>query len=139
MTNNGVITLACKSKSAKAVADRFAQLAEDAGLLIFARIDHGANASQVGLDLRPTELIIFGNPRGGSPLMLDRQIAGLDLPFKALVWQDATGAVWLSYNSPARLAGRHGLSDASRPVIAAIEAGMARLAGAAQSFDPETG
>src|SRR5262245_61261901 len=77
MSDNGVITVACKSKSAKAVADRFAKLAEDAGLLIFTRIDHGANASQVGLELRPTELIIFGHPKGGTPLMQDQQIAGL--------------------------------------------------------------
>jgi uncharacterized protein (DUF302 family) len=131
MGDSGIVTLVCKSRSVRSVADHFVQLVEGAGLLTFARIDHGANATEAGLELRPTELIIFGNPKGGSPLMQDKQIAGLDLPFKALVWEDAAGVVRLSYNSPAWLAERHGLSEASRPVIAAIEAGMQRLAGAA--------
>lgn len=135
MNENGVITLACKARSAKVVADRFIALAEGAGLSIFARIDHGTNAAAAGLELRPTELIIFGSSRGGSPLMQDQQIAGLDLPFKALVWQDASGVIQFSYNSPRWLAERHGLSEASQPTIEAIEAGMTRLAGAASAFE----
>jgi uncharacterized protein (DUF302 family) len=78
------------------------------GMTIFARIDHGAGAAEVGLPLRPTELLIFGSPKGGTPLMQSAQTAGIDLPLKVLVWQDAAGATWLSYNDPAWIAGRHG-------------------------------
>jgi uncharacterized protein (DUF302 family) len=135
MAHHGVVTVACKSSSVRAVADYFVKLVESAQLLVFARIDHGTNATEAGLDLRPTELIVFGNPKGGTPLMQDNQMAGLDLPFKALVWKDADGTVWLSYNNPAWLAARHDLSEASRPAIAAIEAGMTRLAGAVGQFE----
>src|SRR5215472_8175393 len=79
------------------------------GLTIFARIDHSAGAMDVGLTLRPTELIIFGNARGGTPLMQSVQTTGIDLPLKALVWEDAAGHTWLSYNDPSWLAKRHGL------------------------------
>jgi uncharacterized protein (DUF302 family) len=67
---------------------------------VFARIDHGAGAAEVGLTLRPTELIIFGNARGGTPLMQSSQTVGIDLPLKALVWQDAAAQTWISYNQP---------------------------------------
>ena len=65
-------------------------------MTVFARIDHAANAAAVGLSLRPTEVVLFGNPKGGTLLMQDQQPAGIDLPLKALVWQDAEGKVWLS-------------------------------------------
>jgi uncharacterized protein (DUF302 family) len=78
-------------------------------LTVFARIDHAAGAAEVGLTLRPTELIIFGNARGGTPLMQASQTAGIDLPLKALVWQDAAGKTWLSYNEPSWIVQRHGL------------------------------
>ena len=80
------------------------------GLTVFARIDHAAGASGAGLSLRPTEVLIFGNAKGGTPLMQPVQTIGIDLPLKALVWQDATGETWLSYNDPAWLAARHGLN-----------------------------
>ena len=86
------------------------------GMTVFARIDHAAGASAVGLSLRPTEVLIFGNARGGTPLMQLVQTIGIDLPLKALVWQDASGDTWLSYNDPAWLAQRHGLSGAEAPV-----------------------
>ncbi len=70
------------------------------GLTVFARIDHAAGAAQVGLALRPTEVLIFGNARGGTPLMQSSQTAGIDLPLKCLVWQDEAGKTWLSYNDP---------------------------------------
>ena len=70
------------------------------GLTIFARIDHAAGAAEVGLKLRPTQLIVFGNARGGTPLMQSVQTIGIDLPLKALVWQDAAGKTWISYNEP---------------------------------------
>jgi len=77
------------------------------GLNVFARIDHAAGATEVGLTLRPTELIIFGNARGGTPLMQLSQTAGIDLPLKALVWQDAANNTWLSYNEPSWILHRH--------------------------------
>lgn len=79
------------------------------GMTIFARIDHSAGASEVDLVLRPTVLLIFGNARTGTPLMQDNQSAGIDLPLKALVWQDALGNTWLSYNEPHWIGARHGL------------------------------
>jgi len=92
------------------------------GLTVFARIDHGAGAAAVGMPLRPTELLIFGNARGGTPLMEANQSVGIDLPLKALVHQDDAGKVWLSYNDPSWIAQRHGLSAA---VTASVQA-MAR-------------
>src|ERR1700745_1646319 len=80
------------------------------GLTVFARIDHAEGASAAGLPLRPTEVLIFGNAQGGTPLMQAVQTIGIDLPLKALVWQDASGQTWLSWNDPAWLATRHGLS-----------------------------
>jgi uncharacterized protein (DUF302 family) len=82
------------------------------GLTVFARIDHAEGASAAGLSLRPTEVLIFGNAKGGTPLMQAVQMIGIDLPLKALVWQDAAGDTWLSYNDPAWLAARHGVSEA---------------------------
>ena len=75
---------------------------------VFARIDHAAGAQKVGKTLRPTELLIFGNPQGGTPLMECAQSAGIDLPLKALAWEDAQGQAWLGWNDPAWLAKRHG-------------------------------
>src|SRR4051794_39663569 len=106
-------------------------------MTVFARIDHATGAAAVGLSLRPTELLIFGNAKGGTPLMQSAQTMGIDLPLKALVWQDPSGSTWLSYNDPGWLAKRHGLGDHSghtdRTVIAmraALDA-MARAASAA--------
>ena len=81
------------------------------GMSIFARIDHAAGAREAGLELRPTEVIIFGNARGGTPLMQLNQTAGIDLPLKALVWQDAGNQSWISYNEPNWIAQRHGLTN----------------------------
>ena len=83
---------------------------------MFARIDHAAGAAEVGLTLPPTELIIFGNARGGTPLMQSEQTVGIDLPLKALVWQDAAGKTWLSYNEPRWIAQRHKVANAERAV-----------------------
>jgi uncharacterized protein (DUF302 family) len=91
----------------KATIDRFESVAKSRGLTVFARIDHAAGAQKIGKALRPTELLIFGNPQGGTPLMECAQTAGIDLPLKALAWQDAAGAVWLGYNEPGHLVHRH--------------------------------
>ena len=105
------------------------------GLTVFARIDHAGGAAEVGLSLRPTELLIFGNAKGGTPLMESVQTIGIDLPLKALVWQDASGNTWLSYNDPNWLAKRHGLgheADAAVKAIAAALDAMAKTATAPQ-------
>lgn len=79
------------------------------GMQIFARIDHGGEAKKVGLTMRPTELLIFGNPKGGTALMVAKPTAAIDLPMKALAWEDEDGKVWLTYNSPELLHERHGV------------------------------
>ena len=93
------------------------------GLSVFAHIDHAAGAASVGLPLRPTDLLIFGNAKGGTPLMQSVQTIGIDLPLKILVWQDAAGSTWLSYNDPEWLAKRHGLgAEIEAPVRAMANA-----------------
>lgn len=91
----------------KTTIDRFEAGAKARGLNVFARIDHAAGAQKIGKTLRPTELLIFGNPQGGTPLMECAQTAGIDLPLKVLAWQDAGGTVWLAYNEPRYLMHRH--------------------------------
>jgi uncharacterized protein (DUF302 family) len=93
------------------------------GMKVFARIDHAAGASEAGLELRPTQLIIFGNARGGTPLMQSAQTVGIDLPLKALVWEDASGTTWLSYNEPSWIAKRHGVANAD-PVVSKMSAAL---------------
>jgi uncharacterized protein (DUF302 family) len=101
------------------------------GMTIFARIDHAAGAAEAGLTLRPTELLIFGNAKGGTPLMQSDQTMGIDLPLKALVWQDAAGKTWLSYNDPSWLAKRHGMGADVEPTVAAMTAALNAVATAA--------
>ena len=113
MAENGLTTISSQH-SVKATIDRLENVAKAKGLTIFARIDHAAGATSVGLPLRPTELLIFGNARGGTPLMQLAQTVGIDLPLKALAWEDAAGKTWLSYNEPAWLAERHGVERARR-------------------------
>jgi uncharacterized protein (DUF302 family) len=127
MSSNGLITVASKF-SVRSTLDRLTAAVTSAGLLVFARINHGSLAEEVGLGLRPTELLIFGHPKGGTPLMQDKQTAGIDLPVKALAWEDEEGAVWLTYNEAAWLATRHELGAASSDAVKAIEAGLATLA-----------
>lgn len=106
----GLVSLASRF-SVEETAERFAAAVEKAGLKIFARIDHAAGAAGVGMSLRPTRLILFGSPKVGTALMSSDQRAGIDLPLKALAWEDAQGRVWLSYNSPDYLLGRFGIRD----------------------------
>ena len=102
------------ANSVKETITRFEATAKERGLMIFARIDHAAGAQKIGKTLRPTELLIFGNPQGGTPLMECAQSAGIDLPLKALAWEDASGQVWLGYNDPQYLAARHGAKDCAQ-------------------------
>jgi uncharacterized protein (DUF302 family) len=98
---------------------------------VFARIDHADGAAKAGLPLRPTALVMFGHAKGGTPLMQDRQTAGIDLPLKALAWEDADGKVWLTCNDAAWIAQRHGLGPASRQAVQAMAAGVAAAVKAA--------
>lgn len=91
--------------------DRLEKAVTGKGMTVFARIDHAKGAAKIGKSLRPTELLIFGNPKVGTLLMQSNQEAGLDLPLKALAWQDNSGTVWLTYNDPGYLVERHQISD----------------------------
>jgi len=97
------------------------------GMKVCDRIYHAAGAAEAGFELRPTELIIFGNARGGTPLMQSAQTVGIDLPLKALVWEDASGTTWLSYNEPSWIAHRHGVAHAA-PVVSKMSAALSAMA-----------
>jgi uncharacterized protein (DUF302 family) len=101
------------------------------GMTVFARIDHAAGAAAVGLSLRPTEVLIFGNAKAGTPLMQSVQTIGIDLPLKALVWQDASGNTWLCYNDPDWLAKRHGLGGETEAAVKMMTGALAAVAKAA--------
>lgn len=115
--------------SAKDTMDRFAAVVKERSLNVFARIDHAAGAAKIGKSLRPTEVIIFGNPQGGTPFMECAQTVGIDLPLKALVWQDASSQVWLGYNDPVYLAKRHGIAGC--PVAVKLGKALAGMTEAA--------
>ena len=115
--------------SAKDTMDKLEGIVKQRGLNVFARIDHAGGAIKIGKTLRPTELLIFGNPQGGTPLMECAQSAGIDLPLKALVWEDASAQVWLGYNDPAFLAQRHGAANC--PVVENLRKALSGIADAA--------
>lgn len=125
MDVNGLTTLP-SAHSAKSTIDRLEAEVRSRGMTVFARIDHAAGAKEAGMALRPTELLVFGNARGGTPLMQADQTFGIDLPLKALAWEDADGQVWLSYNEPAWLVARHGpagrLAEATERLAAVLDA-----------------
>jgi uncharacterized protein (DUF302 family) len=127
MVADGLITLS-SSHGPKDTMDRLAAEITARGMTIFARVDHAAGAADAGLSLRPTELMIFGNAKGGTPLMQSEQTIGIDLPLKALVWQDASGRTWLSYNDPSWLAKRHGLGAEVDPAVKAMAAALNAIA-----------
>jgi len=118
--------------SVQETADRFAEIAESKGLNIFARIDHQKNAEAVDLDLRPTQLIIFGNPKVGTLLMQCEQSMGLDLPLKVLVTEDEKQQVWLSYYDPMYLKGVHNMEGCSK-VIEKVSGVLSALSSASVS------
>jgi uncharacterized protein (DUF302 family) len=130
MPDDGLITVA-SSFSVRETIERLVSFVTSHGILVFARIDHADGAAKVGLPLRPTELLIFGHPKGGTPLMQERQTAGIDLPIKALAWEDADGKVWLTYSDAAWIAERHGLGPASAQAVKAIADGLVAAAKAA--------
>jgi uncharacterized protein (DUF302 family) len=106
----GIVSRASKHSVAETL-NRMEALLRASGVKIFARIDHSGEAAAAGISMPPTELLIFGNPKAGTPVMLAAPLAAIDLPIKALAWQDSQGTVWLSYNDPAYIARRFGLSD----------------------------
>jgi uncharacterized protein (DUF302 family) len=114
----GVVQLASRHTVA-ATLDRLQALLTARGILIFARIDFSADAQRAGLPMRPEELLIFGNPKAGTPLMQEAPVAGLDLPLKVLAWEAADGQVWLAYNDPQYLLRRYGLPVALEPNLTA--------------------
>jgi uncharacterized protein (DUF302 family) len=130
MAAQGLTTLP-SSRGPKDTMDRLEAAVKAKGMTVFARIDHAAGATAAGLSLRPTELLIFGNAKAGTPLMQSAQTIGLDLPLKALVWKDGAGDTWLAYNDPAWLAKRHGLSGETATAIGMMTAALDAVAKAA--------
>jgi uncharacterized protein (DUF302 family) len=127
MAVEGLITIESRYGPEETM-NRFEAEVRARGMTVFAHIDHAAGAAAVGLSLRPTELLIFGNARTGTPLMQSAQMLGIDLPLKALVWQDESGIAWLSYNDPAFLAQRHGLDGAGKEAVDAMAAVLQGIA-----------
>lgn len=127
MAADGLITIK-SSFGPQETMTRLEAEVEAKGLTVFAHIDHAAGAAAVGLPLRPTDLLIFGNAKGGTPLMQQAQSIGIDLPLKALIWQDERGTTWLSYNEPAFLVRRHGLGEHANGAVAALTAVLNALA-----------
>ena len=117
--DNGIISIK-SSHDVKTTVDRLENILGEKGMTVFIRINHAEGAQKVGKKLRPTELIIFGNPKVGTPLMQCGQSVGIDLPQKALIWQDKAGQVWLSYNDPKYLASRHSIKECGE-IIKKIE------------------
>lgn len=138
MSVSGLTTIASNFPP-KQTLDRLEAAVKAKGLTVFARIDHAAGATAAGLALAPTELLIFGNAKGGTPLMQADQTMGIDLPLKILAWQDSSGQSRLSYTQPQWLAERHGLGDAVRPVVEALAAVLNGLARSAADADRPAG
>ena len=124
--DNGIISIR-SSHDVKTTVDRLEKKLREKGMTVFIRINHAEGAQKVGKKLRPTELIIFGNPKVGTPLMQCGQSVAIDLPQKALIWQDETGQVWLTYNDPKYLASRHNIKECSE-VIEKIEKALGNFA-----------
>ena len=134
MTEGGLTTLASPHAFAETAA-RLEALLDERGLTVFARIDHAAGARAAGLALRPTLLMIFGDARGGTPLMQAAPTAGLDLPLKILVWEDDAGQTHLTYREPTSIAAAHGQGASDLRVVANLAMALAALAAAAVGDD----
>ena len=124
--DNGIISIK-SSHDVKTTVDRLDNILREKGMTVFIRINHAEGAQKVGKKLRPTELVIFGNPKVGTPLMQCDQSSGIDLPQKALIWQDESGQVWLSYNDPKYLASRHSIKECGE-IIKKIEKALGNFA-----------
>jgi uncharacterized protein (DUF302 family) len=124
---HGIITIQSQHSVAVTV-QRLEGLLKERGIIVFAHIDFSADAARAGLTMRPEQLLIFGNPKGGTPLMQAAPSAGLDLPFKALVWEDSGGHAWIAYNDPQYLLQRHGLPPALSANLAVLPPILERAA-----------
>ena len=127
--DNGLISIK-SSHDVQGTADRLENTLREKGMTVFIRINHAEGAQKVGKKLRPTELVVFGNPKVGTPLMQCSQSVAIDLPQKALIWEDEAGHVWFSYNDPRYLAKRHGITECVN-VIKKIEKALSNFAHAA--------
>lgn len=130
-STNGLINIQTTNGDVKEVANRFESILEKKGLKLFNRINHAEGAKSVNLDLAPTELLIFGNPKVGTPLIQCHQTTGIDLPQKVLIWEDEKGQVWITYNDPQYIAKRHGISENCAKVITRVGQALNGLANAA--------
>jgi uncharacterized protein (DUF302 family) len=119
-TNNGIVNKP-SNHSVEQTVESLTNILKAKGVALFALIDHSGEAEKIGLKMRPTKLLIFGNPKAGTPLMLASPSSAIDLPLKILIWEDAQGKVWLSYNSPEYLIERHGLAQELMQNIAVVE------------------
>src|SRR3954468_20990933 len=115
----------------KESVDKLVHLVESKGLTVFCRVEHAAGAAAAGMQLRPTTVLIFGNAKGGTPLMQAAQTIGIDLPLKVLAWEDASGQTWLSYNDPLWLTERHGIQAAGATQANAMRTLLSTVTGAA--------
>ena len=118
--SNGILSKP-SSHSVDETLERLKRILQTKGVNVFAIVDHSGEAEKVGLKMRPTKLVIFGNPKAGTPLMLATPTTAIDLPLKILIWEDAQGKVWVSYNSPAYLQQRHGFPQESLQNVAVVE------------------
>jgi uncharacterized protein (DUF302 family) len=112
----GIVAKASRYPVSETIA-RLEAVLKAKGITVFARVDHAGEAEKAGLKMRPTQLLVFGNPKAGTPMMVAAPSLAIDLPLKALAWEDENGKVWLGYNDPAMLRKRHGIAeDASKPL-----------------------
>lgn len=126
--SNGIVN-ELSNHSVDGTVERLKAMLQASGAVLFGLVDHGGEAEKVGLEMKPTKLLIFGNPKAGTPLMLASPSAAIDLPLKMLVWEDAAKKVWISYNSPEYLQKRHGFPEDLLPNISALRklaSGVAR-------------
>jgi uncharacterized protein (DUF302 family) len=117
---SGIIDKA-SNHSVDLTVEKLKQILQAKQVTLFALVDHSREAEKAGMKMPPTKLLIFGNPKAGTPLMLASPSVAIDLPLKILVWEDNHGKTWLSYNSAAYLQQRHGLPEESLPVLAIVE------------------
>ena len=127
MANNGIVSKSSRHSVDETLA-KLQAILKARDVAVFALIDHSGEAKKVGMEMHPTKLLIFGNPKGGTPLMLAAPTIAIDMPLKILIWEDDMGKVWVSYNSPEYLAQRHGLPQNLAQNIAFVETLAANIA-----------
>ena len=119
--NDGIITIP-SNHSVEETLEKLKAILQSRGITLFALIDHSGEAAKAGMEMRPTKLLIFGNPKGGTPVMLAAPSSAIDLPLKILIWEDAQGKVWVTYNGPMYLQERHNIPTELLPNLSVIEA-----------------